>query len=247
MSASMSNGFAARRSALVLGVSAALAWAVLACAAPTSSAAAKANSRDVAATRVYVQANYALVHAALANLDAGRRALLGLQKQIAAECPAVAEGSPENKQSDALGEEVIGTMVLLVYRSDAHAIAVFTRTVQGLHWSNRTLTRIVHSYAAKFERMMALAPADICSDVKSWVTSGCQTLPPSTIEFNKVYYANSIEAEEVPLHLLAPYEGPAQVSLLRRTKRLEAPLANAEALAVETWSAIIKSMGLYAM
>lgn len=225
----------------MLGVSAALT-----CAAFVGPTAASASSGNVAATRVYVQANYALVHAARANLDAGRRVLRGLQSQIAAQCPAVAESSPENKQSDALGEEVIGTMVLLVYRSDAHAIAVFTRAIGGLHWSSHTLTRAVHSYATKFARLLALAPANVCDDVKAWVASGYQTLPPSTIEFNKVYYANSIEAEEVPLRLLAPYEGPAQVSLLRRTKQLEAPLANAEALAVETWSAIIRSMDLYA-
>jgi hypothetical protein len=242
MSASMLIGSASRRAALVLGLGAVLACASLLCSAAASASA----GGDVAATRVYVQANYALVRAARANLETGRRSLSDLLKQTSSGCPGVAEGSPENGQSDALGEEVIGTMVLLVYHSDAHAIAVFAHTVGGLHWSSRTLTRAVHSYAAKFQRLLALAPADICGDVKSWVASGYQTLPPSTVEFNKVYYANSIEAEEVPLRLLAPYEGSAQVSLLRRTKRLEAPLANAEALAVETWSEIIRSMDLYA-
>jgi hypothetical protein len=227
-SASMLIGSASRRAALALGLSAVLACASLQC----STAASASAGGDVAATRVYVQANNALVR--------------DLLKQVSTGCPRVAEESPENEQSDALGEEVIGTMVLLVYHSDAHAIAVFARTVEGLRWSSRTLTRAVHTYAAKFQRLLALAPADICADVKSWVASGYQTLPPSTVAFNKVYYANSIEAEEVPLRLLAPYERPAQVSLLRRTKRLEAPLANAEALAVETWSEIIRSMDLYA-
>jgi hypothetical protein len=242
MSASMLIDSVSRRVALALGLSAVLACASLLC----STAASASAGDDVAATRVYVQASYALVRAARANLETGRRELSDLLKQVSTGCPRVAEESPENEQSDALGEEVIGTMVLLVYHSDAHAIAVFARTVEGLHWSSRTLTRAVHTYAAKFQRLLALAPADICADVKSWVASGYQTLPPSTVAFNKVYYANSIEAEEVPLRLLAPYERPAQVSLLRRTKRLEAPLANAEALAVETWSEIIRSMDLYA-
>jgi hypothetical protein len=238
----MPIGSASRRSALLLGVSVALACAPCAVPAPAS-----ASSGDVAATRAYVQANYALVRVARANLAAGQRALSDLVKQVATQCPEVAAGSPENKESDELGEEVVGTMTLLVYRLDAHAIAVFARSVQGLRWSSRTLTDAVHTYAAKFQRLMALAPADICGDVEAWVASGYQTLPPSTVQFNKVYFASSIEAEEVPLRLLAPYEGPAQVSLLRRTKRLEAPLANAEALAVESWTEITKSMGLYAM
>jgi hypothetical protein len=241
MSASMPIRSRSKRSVLVL-----VASAVLACASFAAPAGASAGSGDTAATRVYVQANYALVRVARANLVAGQRALHDLVQQVASQCPGVATESPESKQSDALGEEVIGTMVLLAYRPDAHAVAIFARSVEGLRWSSRTLTRAVHTYAARFQRLMALAPADICGDVKSWVASGYQTLPASTIEFNKVYYANSIEAEEVPLRLLAPYEGPAQVSLLRATKRLEAPLANAEALAVETWSEIIRSMGLYA-
>jgi hypothetical protein len=241
MSASMPIGSKSKLSVLAFAASTVLAYASF-----VAPAGASAGSGDIAATRVYVQANYALVRVARANLVAGQRALHDLVQQVAAQCPGVATESPESKESDALGEEVIGTMVLLAYRPDAHAIAIFERAVEGLHWSNRTLTRAVHAYAAKFQRLMALAPTDICADARSWVASGYQTLPASTIEFNKVYEANSIEAEEVPLRLLAPYEGPAQSSLLRRTKRLEAPLANAEALAVETWSEILRSMGLYA-
>jgi hypothetical protein len=238
----MAIGSAPRRLVLVLG-----AGTLLACGSLPAPAGASASARDVAATRVYVQANYALVRVARANLAVGQRALAGLVKQIAAQCPGAAAGSPESKESDELGEEVIGTMVLLAYRPDAYAIAVFAHAVQGLRWSNRTLTRAVHTYAAKFQSLMALAPADICGDVEAWVASDYQTLPPSTVAFNKAYFANSIEAEEVPLRLLAPYERHAQVALLRRTKRLEAPLANAEALAVESWTAITRSMELYAL
>jgi hypothetical protein len=223
--------------------------AALVLAAAPSAALAKpahtnATRADVAATRAYVQANYDLVRAARSNLSVEVGALKSLVSQITGECPLAAAESPQNHDSEQLSNEVVGAMTVVIYRPDAAAIRRFARSVAGLHWSDRKLTRIVRTYATQLQGLSALATPDVCGDVKAWVASGYQTLAPSTVQFNTSYYADDIEAEEVPLRLLAPYESAAVSSLVHRTKRLEAPLAEVEAHGVYYYTKILNTLKL---
>jgi hypothetical protein len=207
-------------------------------------AAALGQTGNAAATRAYIQANYALTRAARSNLAAGTAALKSLARQITGECPLVAAGSPENHDAEQLSNEVAGALTVVAYRPDAAAAAAFARTVGGLRWSNRTLTRTVKTYVAQLEGLTTLAAPDVCADVKAWAASGYQALPASTTQFDRRYYAVDIEAEEVSLHLLAPYESAGEASLVRRTKQLEAPLAEAEANAVADYTQILDTLEL---
>ncbi|MGH2853587.1 MAG: hypothetical protein ACRDLF_05280 [Solirubrobacteraceae bacterium] len=206
--------------------------------------AALARSKNADATRTYIQANYALVRAARANLATGEAALKSLVRQLTGQCPLAAAASPENHDSEQLSNEVAGAMTVVAYRPDAAAIAAFARAVGGLRWSNRALTHIVRTYAAQLEGLATLATPEVCGDVKAWVAGGFQTLPASTVQFDQRYYAVDIEAEEVPLRLLAPYESARSASLLHRTKQLEAPLAEAEANAVADYTQILDALDL---
>jgi hypothetical protein len=220
---------------------AALVFATAPCVVPS---AALAKSGDAAATRAYVQANYNLVRAARSSLSVEVGGLKSLVSQITGECPLAAAESPQNHDSEQLSNEVVGAMTVVIYRPDAAAIHTFARSVAGLHWSNRKLTRIVRKYATQLQGLSALATPDVCGDVRAWVASGYQTLAPSTVQFNTSYYADDIEAEEVPLRLLAPYESAAVSSLVHRTKRLEAPLAEVEAHGVYYYTRILNTLGL---
>jgi hypothetical protein len=206
--------------------------------------AALARSENAAATRAYVEANYALVRAARANLAAGEAAVKSLAAQIAEQCPLAAAGSPENYDSEQLSNEIVGAMTVDVYRPDAAAMATFARAVGRLRWSNPKLTHSVRTYATQIKGLSTLAMPEVCGDVKAWAASGYKTLPASSVQFDKTYYAVDIEAEEVPLRLLAPYESARTASLLRRTKRLEAPLAQAEANAVADYTKILDALNL---
>lgn len=206
--------------------------------------AALAKPGDAAATRAYVRANYNLVRAARSNLSVGITALKGLVSQVVGECPLAATESPQNHDSEQLSNEVVGAMMVVIYRPDAAAIRTFARAVAGLRWSNRQLTRIVRKYATQLQGLSVLATPDVCGDVRAWVASGYQTLPPSTVQFNTSYYADDIEAEEVPLRLLAPYESAAVASLVHRTKRLEAPLAEVEAHGIYYYTRILNTLKL---
>src|ERR1700691_819824 len=129
------------RSAPILGLAILAAGCCAASVSSSAFASASANAGDDAATRVYVQADYALVRVARANLATGQAALRGLVRQIRGQCPNAAAGSPQNDDSNELGDEVVGAMAVLVSRPDAHAIDVFARAVEGLRWSNPSLTR----------------------------------------------------------------------------------------------------------
>jgi hypothetical protein len=216
--------------------------AVLALAAAPS--AALASSGDAAATRVYIQANYALVRAARSNLATGNAALKSLVRQVTGECPLAAAESPENHDSEQLSNEIAGALTLDAYHPDVAAMGAFARAVGGLHWSNRVLTRTVRTYATQLRGLATLALPDVCGDVRTWAAGGFQALPASTVQFDTRYYAVDIEAEEVPLRLFSPFESAGEASLVRRTKRLEAPLAEAEANAVSDYTQILDALKL---
>jgi hypothetical protein len=208
------------------------------------SAASNGRALDVAATRAYIQANYRLTRVARANLAASQGSIQAFARRVVGECPLAGEGSYANNAASQFSEEVVGTIVATTFRPDVGAIDAFTHVIRHLRWSNGRLTRDVHRYAMKLENLAVLAPADICEDVKAFAAASFLVAPEATISYDKRYLAADVEAEEVPLRLLAPYEGAKQAALLRRTKQLEAPLAQAEADAVAQYTAIMRGLAL---
>jgi hypothetical protein len=201
-------------------------------------------ARDIAATRAYIQAHYRLVRVARADLSASEGSISALTSRTVGECPLAGEGSYVNYAANQVSEEIIGTIVTTAYRPDADAIDAFVHAVEHLRWSDAGLTSIVRGYVAKLQNVTVLAPADICEDVKVFAAASFRVAPEATISFDKRFLAADAEAEEVPLRLLAPYEGAKQAALLRRTKQLEAPLAEAEADTVAQYTEIMRGLAL---
>ena len=196
------------------------------------------------ATRAYVKANYALAQAARANLASSKVAITSLGSTVAGECPRVAAEAPQNHDAEQLSNEVVGALEVAAYQPDRESMLTFAHAIRGLRWSNRKLTRAVEAYATKLEGFPTLVAPDICADVEAWVASGYRTLPASTVAFDKGFYAYDLEAEEVSLRLLRPYESATEASLVRQTQRLEEPLAEFEAEAVSDYSEILDSLKL---
>jgi len=215
--------------------------AMLCAAAP---ALARRGNADARATRVYIRASYQLTRHARANLAATESAIHAFVSRTVAECPLAGEGSYTNGAANEVSEEVIGTMIATGYRPDAGAIHAFVAAVGHLRWSDRRLTRVVHAYVVKLENLAQLTPAGICGDVRSFAAVEFKTAPEATLNFDKLYLAADIEAEEVPLRSLAPYEDARDATLLRRTKQLEAPLADAEAKSVAEFMEIMRGLAL---
>jgi hypothetical protein len=204
---------------------------------------ALASPADVASAHAYIQANYALVQGAKARIPSSEAALKAVLSQVRSNCPKAAAGSPQNHDSEQLSDEVVGAIVVAGLRPDVPAVHVFTRTVARLHWSSRTLTSTLRSYAGKLNKLSAVAAPDLCADVRAWVASGYQTLPASTVSFDALYTPVWVALGELP-RSLGPFERPQEQALLHRSNQLETLLDEAEARAVETYADILDALEL---
>jgi hypothetical protein len=230
--------------AAALAVAALLVMAIGNTATSSAAPASAQSAANAAATRRYIVADYQLTRSARAKLARTVSAIEGLAKRTIAECPLAGEGSYGNNAANEFSEEVIGTLVTTGYHPDAGAIDAFVGAASHLRWSDRALTRIVHTFVTRLENLARLAPANICTDTKAFAAAEFKTAPEATVRFDKLYLAADIEAEEVPLRMLAPYEDAHDVALLSRIKRLEAPLADAEAKAVGAFTKIMRGLAL---
>jgi hypothetical protein len=206
---------------------------------------ALAGPGDVTATQKYIQANYALVQTGNAKLKAVEAAFQNLKGRLGGECANVAAQAPQDEDSTQLSNEVIGAVVLTAYDTDLPAGARFVHAVEGLHWSSRKLTSLLQSYAAKLKVLNTLAVPNVCADVRAWAASGYQTLPASTVKFDRQFMPNWVAIGELPSGLLAPFEGPGQRAVLRRTTQIESKLTEFEAEdGVNTWADIMDTLVL---
>jgi hypothetical protein len=129
--------------------------------APSSALAARS---DAAATKTYIQVNHRLVQEAVARILPVEATLHGVLAQIRTECPRAAANSPEDTDSEQLSNEVIGTMVTAVVHHALPFPHEYLNVVNGLRWSQPTLNRTIHSYAANVEALEALPEPKLCAD-----------------------------------------------------------------------------------
>ena len=216
----------------------ALLGAALALAAPAPAAADNAS-----ATRAYLNANYALVHAAHTRIHQVESTLRGLLAKVRGECPLAAAGSPEESQSEQLSNEVIGTMVLTAIRLDLPAGRAYVQAVRSLRWSSSSLTRAVHAYAQKVAKIILLPVPKLCEDVRSWAASGFKVLPAATEPFDSAFLASWVSPGFLPPSL-KPYEGASVRSLVHVTEKQESDIVELEAREVETWGKIMDTLEL---
>jgi hypothetical protein len=200
-------------------------------------------SKDEKATRAYIFASYSLIQAARASIPTAEASVATLNKQIGEECSHVALESPQNHESEKLADEVAGALWSIVYHLDAPAISKFTAVVKPLRWSNHKLTRIADNYANSLSELAALTMPNLCTDVRAWTVSGFQTVPTSTIVFDK--QADAIGAATIPPKLLTPYERGSDKQVAVRTSHMELSLEHAESsIGFDDWSSLLETLGL---
>jgi len=222
------------------GTIAAAAAAVLLAAGPS---AARAGQPTGVATAAYLNADYTLVRALNARLGAYEAAPRHVLAGIRADCPLAAAHSPQDPQSTELSNEVIGAMVLTADRLGTGPIDAFVRAVSPLRWPGSPIGRAVSGYVRKLSAMIRLAPPPVCTDVRAWAQTGFTTLPASTVSFNERFVPNWVAVGEQPAALVARETGPER-TLTSRINVLEEDLAEAEAKAVETYTAIMNTLEL---
>jgi hypothetical protein len=198
---------------------------------------------DVATTRTYIQANYALVRYAAMRLATARSLLDGVLKRARTDCPSAAAGSPQNPQSTMVSYEIIGAMVLAAYHAAQPQITAYIRVAARSHWSSRTLSGSIHAYAGKLTTLSTLAAPDLCTDIRAWAASGYTSLPASTVRFDQRFVPAWVALGEVPAQL-ASSERPDERGTLRRNSQFEEELTNFEAQAVETYAMLMNTLAV---
>jgi hypothetical protein len=198
---------------------------------------------DVATTRTYIRANYALVHYAAMRLGTARSLLDGVLAKARTDCPSAAAGSPQNPESTMVSDEIIGAMVLAAYHDAQPQIAAYIRVAARSHWSSRTLTSSIHAYAGKLATLSTLAAPNLCADIRAWSASGYKSLPASTLRFDQRFVPAWVALGELPAQL-ASYERPDERGTLQRSSQFEEKLTNFEAEAVETYGALMNALAV---
>jgi hypothetical protein len=206
-------------------------------------ASAPAASVDAASTHTFVRAYYTLVRAARAHLRAAEAVPRALLAEVRRECPHAAAGSPQNRDSTQLSNEVIGAMVLTAYHLDLQAVNSFVAVAGHLRWSDPRLTRTVHNNVADLRVLAKLAPPHLCADVEAWVASGFRTLPATTVAFDRVFMPAWVGIPRPPAGLGA-FTDAHQRSLIKRSDALTVQLTEGEARAVKTWGHIVDELGV---
>ncbi len=212
-------------------------------AAPASGSSA---GTDSVAASAYVAANYRLVHAEHSNLSASLRGMTALAQRISAECAGSAGGEPAgaSRQSIDIGAEELGAVLVAASAPDHLADARFVNTVKKLDWPNANVGRAARGYLRTITEETSLTEPNICQDVAAWRASGFSTVTAATQRFVRRFRAAVSGPQEVPPKLLAPYEGPADRTTVKRTARLERQIG--ERLGVASLSAaaeISKALG----
>lgn len=206
-------------------------------------ATASATSGNSAATHAYIRANYLLARASEASVAPTQAKILALGHKLGQECPRVGAGSPENEASQKVSYEVAGAIWSVSYGAIAGPIGKFARAVSTLRWSNPKLTRLAQGYAKSLRELAALPMPNICGNVRAWSASNFKVIPLSTVNFDR--HVEAIVGHTIPPAQLAPYEQPADKSILARTTNLETELEHTETVTgFNDWDSLLETLGL---
>src|SRR5262249_12878187 len=204
---------------------------------------AQAASRDVAATHAAIVAGYALARAGVAAINVAQSRIETYDRKLAAECPGVGSGTPENEASQPMSYEVAAALWSISYGSAAAPIERFARAMRPLHWTSATLNRFARSFVANLTGLATIPLPDLCADVRAWSASGFTTIPRHVLELD--HRVEALELPEVPWKLVAPYVLGRDAGRVAYIKRAERKIAEAEFVKGQSdWYQVLQTLGL---
>ena len=165
-----------RRLALIVATSS----LALGAASPASGA-----SSDIVATHAYIQANYALAQAMVARRAPAQQKILTPNRSLAAECPQVGVGSPENEASQPISHEVAVALWSVSYGLDAAPIRQFQQAVARLRWSKAATTRAAARYVRNLRAISSVPLPHLCATcAPGWRRAFRRSRPRSSVRSN---------------------------------------------------------------
>jgi hypothetical protein len=197
-----------------------------------SPALARASSGDASATRAYLQTDLTQTRAEVTGLPTALAATEALSSRLQVECPGVLAGEPRpaagakpSASEIEIGEEILGAVFGAAERTEYRLRSSFARAVSRLSWGDRALTRLVRSHADAEVALAQTPQPDVCSDMRSWVSSGYQSASAATRAYVQRRSKLSSETEGVEaaiMHKLGPYESAADRRIARQIAGLDA-------------------------
>ncbi len=185
---------------------------------------------DASATREYLRLELANAHTELEHFPAAIAAVEALGRSLQAECPGVlanapkpASGAKPSATEVQIAEEESDAAFGAAEHSEDVRASGLAQALSHLRWSNGALTRLVHSASAEEAAKAAIAPPALCADMRTWVTSGYQTVSTGTESYLRREAALSKDegAEEVIMRELARYESQADRRTVQKLADLE--------------------------
>jgi len=209
----------------------------------TAPSPALASSRDVAATHTAIVAGYALARAGVATINVAQAKIESFDRKLAAECPGVGTGTPENEASQPMSHEVAVALWSIAYGSAAAPIKKFATAMRPLRWTSARINRVARSLVANLTALATIPLPDLCADVRAWKASAFTTVPPHVLEL--VRRVESLEVPEITWKLLAPYMRGDDARRVAYIKRAERKIAEAEFVKGQSdWYQVLKTLGL---
>jgi hypothetical protein len=195
------------------------------------SARAQVGSGDATATNAYLKADYAAVRGEIKSFPTAIAAVEALATKVQAECfgvladaPKPAPGTPPSASEAAISEEELDAVLAAAARTERARRARFAHEVAALHWGSGAFTRLVHSQAIDEVEEAAVAPAELCADMHSWVTSDYQSVSAGTERYLHMEAALTAKTERAETDIkreLRPYESAADKRVARKIDTLE--------------------------
>ena len=209
----------------------------------TAPSPALASSRDVAATHTAIVAGYALARAGVATINVAQAKIESFDRKLAAECPGVGSGTPENEASQPMSHEVAVALWSIAYGSAAGPIKRFATAMRPLRWTSARINRVARSLVANLTALATIPLPDLCGDVRAWKASGFTTIPRDVTEL--VSRVESLGLPQIPWRLLSRYMRGDDARRVAYIRRAERKIAEAEFVKGQSdWYLVLQTLGL---
>ena len=209
----------------------------------TAPSPALASSRDVAATHTAIVAGYALARAGVATITVAQSKIQSFNRKLAAECPGIGSGAPENEASQPMSHEVAVALWSIAYGSAAGPIKRFATAIRPLRWTSARINRVARNLVANLTALATIPLPDLCGDVRAWKASGFTTIPRHVAEL--VSRVESLGLPQIPWRLLSRYMRGDDARRVAYIRRAERKIAEAEFVKGQSdWYLVLQTLGL---
>ncbi|HUB73254.1 MAG TPA: hypothetical protein VL979_04350 [Solirubrobacteraceae bacterium] len=204
---------------------------------------ALASGQDAAATHALIAADYALARTRVATIQVAQAKVEQYDRKLAAECPNVGAGSPEDEAASPMSKEVAVALWSISYGAAAGPTERFAGAVKKLHWTNARFNRAVHAFATTLRSLATIQLPNLCDDVRTWTASGFSTVPPNVLVLDE--HVEPLRIPDIPWGLVSSYERGDEASRVAYIKHGELKLAEAEfMLGQKDWYQVLETLGV---